>query len=132
MRETARQDQREKTQSPISSGRRFYRPKARLTHENSSRVGTAWKENTGLACILYWYDADTDHPYFRSSGKAVKIDRGHYTCPKCHEVVRIDTRGFAFCQCQVFNDGVTKPEKQNLVQNMLSKRTKHFIKRLAY
>lgn len=121
---------RGKAKNPISSGRRFYRPRARQTHEHESRVGQAWKEHTGSACILTWHDTDTDHPYFTTTGKAVKINQGHYTCPKCHEIVRIDTRGFAFCQCQVYNDG--KPSRKRTPKESLKHGADRFMKSIAY
>jgi len=69
-------------------------PKCRPTHEHSGRVGQAWK--AGSVQVIGTSRASGESKIF-------EMPRGSVSCPTCHEVIRYDHRGFAFCQCQIHN-----------------------------
>jgi hypothetical protein len=101
-----------------SSGKE-YKARGRLAHEgHKSKVGTSWKAIEASVCLLSWHDTKTDHPYFTGS-EEVKLNAGPKSCRKCNEVIRYDSRGYAFCQCQIYNDGNSSPKKSHLDRDFL-------------
>ena len=88
-------------------------PKARgrPAHEGHlSKVGTAWKEDFVQVIVR---DPVT------KAHKLLKMPRGNISCKKCHEIIRYDTRGYAYCQCQIYNDGNAKPRHSYLDRDFL-------------
>ncbi len=70
----------------------------RSAHEgHKSRVGQSWKQSFGLACVV--------DPGMKMYRKVVRIEGDrHFSCSSCGETVRFDDRGYAFCQCLVWNE----------------------------
>ena len=94
----------------------------RFAHEGHvNRTNQAWKADS---VQVFVQDPMTkQHLIF-------DMPRGNKTCPKCHEVIRYDARGYAFCQCLVHNDMIYKSPRE--LENKERKWvTKHFLKRIT-
>ena len=77
-----------------------YRPRGRLAHSHSSRVGQAWTQTKA------WV-------FNNDFGVIKQLPIGHFECPKCGFVVEMEKRGCAFCpDCgAIFNDNVSPPKE---------------------
>ena len=72
-----------------------FKARGRVAHEgHKSKVGTAWK--TDFVQVIVQDPVTKAH-------KLLKMDQGNISCKKCHEIITYDARGYAFCQCQVYN-----------------------------
>jgi hypothetical protein len=81
-------------------------------------VHQAWNEHKTLGCII---TPGKDY------GKVVELAAGHVTCPDCHQIVKPDERGFAFCNCRIWNDG--KPFGE--MKKEIRRHTKHFLRKIS-
>ncbi|MFA5458918.1 MAG: hypothetical protein WC261_14950 [Synergistaceae bacterium] len=86
----------------------------------------AWKAIEVPACLLFWRDTDSDHPHFTASDE-VLLNAGPVTCHQCGDVIRYDSRGYAFCNCTIWNDGKPFGEMKNEIQ----RHTKHFLRKIS-
>ena len=74
----------------------------RLAHEGRvNRVGQAWSQDKALV--------------FNDFGETSLLPVDHFHCKSkaCGAVVRVDERGFAFCEkCgEIYNDGLASPPR---------------------
>ena len=85
-----------------------FKARGRIAHEgHKSKVGTAWKSSSVQVFVP---DSMT------GSNKIFDMPRGNVECKKCHEVIRYDTRGYAFCQCgDIYND--SHNDSKNIVNH---------------
>lgn len=81
-------------------------------------VNQAWNEYKCLACLII---PGKDY------GKVVELATGHVTCPECNQIVKPDERGFAFCDCRIWNDGKPFGKKPKETQRY----TKHFLRKMS-
>jgi hypothetical protein len=81
-------------------------------------VHQAWNEHKCLACLII---PGKDY------GKVVELATGHITCPDCHRIVEPDERGFAFCDCRIWNDGKPFGETKKEIR----RHTKHFLRKIS-
>lgn len=93
-------------------------PKARLAHSQENRVGQAWRP--GRTQVI-------GEDIF-GNAKIFDLPDGHFQCPHCLTVVRIDERGYAACtNCGlIYNDGKTMEGK------MSNRQKKKSLERLKY
>jgi len=85
--------------------------------EHSSRVGQAWAQ------VKVWVVDD--------SRDVSLLPFSHFRCSRCDAVVRIDTRGYAACECcgLIFNDG-RLPYRHEKKSSELARRVKraHYVR----
>jgi ribosomal protein L37AE/L43A len=93
-------------------------PKPGNISEYHSREGMAWREGKVLVFA-------EDHK--RGGSQIFEMPKGNFECPQCDVVVRLDSRGFAFCEkCgEIFNSG--RPENKRITASI----NKHFIKKIS-
>lgn len=74
-----------------------YRAKGREAHPGHlNKVNQAWSQVSKLACVC--------DPGSRLYRKIVKMEGAdHFSCLECGKVVKIDHRGFACCDCNIWN-----------------------------
>jgi ribosomal protein S27E len=82
-------------------------------------VGQAWKAD--------FVQVFAEDPQFKEH-RLFKMPRGNIKCAKCGEIIRYDSRGYAFCSCQIHNEPVIKPISETAKQVRMRKYTK-FAKR---
>lgn len=81
-------------------------------------VHQAWNEHKTQGCLII---PGKDY------GKVVELATGHITCPDCHRIVELDERGFAFCDCRIWNDGKPFGETKKEIR----RHTKHFLRKIS-
>ena len=85
-------------------------------------VNQAWNEYKTVGCII---TPGKDY------GKVVELARGHITCPECHRIVKPDKRGFAFCNCRIWNDGTPVNRENRSHRAPIERARKRFARSLV-
>lgn len=99
--------------------RDIYKPKGREAHSGHlCKVGQAWKED--FVQVFVEDPAAQEHKLFQ-------MPDGNRVCEKCGEVIRYDTRGYAFCQCKIWNEANQYKESQ-LARMIKLDKIKNFCK----
>lgn len=70
-----------------------------------NKTGQSWR-----SIIEKEYDED-------GNVKSIK-DCGPFACPECKEIVRYDHRGWACCNCRIWNDVEKRPIPKNSNYNL--------------
>ena len=103
-----------------------YKPRGRIAHSGHvSRVGQAWKEKT---VQVFAQDSVTGRY------NLFNVTDGLFECPKCGYVVEYDSRGYAFCDCHIWNDAKPRPLSDIAKQvrcDIMTRKTKHFARSLV-
>jgi hypothetical protein len=69
-----------------------------------NKTGQNWQRQVVVARLLA-YDIDTREKVWIN-------ELGTAQCDECHEIPRVDPRGFQACRCTVWNDGVPRKRKK--------------------
>lgn len=97
-----------------------YKIRGRPAHgSHINKTGMSWKAKETDVCFLAWHDTHTDHPYYTTTGKTEKMNEGPVSCQKCGDVIRYDPRGYAFCNCKIWNDSITQTRNNYLDRDFL-------------
>jgi len=85
-------------------------------------VHQAWNEYKTIGCII---TPGKDY------GKVVELAAGHVTCPDCHQIVKPDERGFAFCNCRIWNDGKPFNQERKIHRAPVKRARSRFVRSLV-